>query len=256
MTPRFVSGLICSMILLAALPAFGADAGQIDEIYIVAPEWEGATNADGTGLYFEIIKAVYEPMGIRLKHEILPWKRCVLMIKEHKADAFPGAYYTVREGVDDLFPRYPIDTEVTSVVSKKGTVDDWKGQESIAGQKCLWLRGYNYHHYLEVDVDFDEVDAPGKAWELIDAGRFKFYINALADIRDYMSQNKVDKSRYDIHPVIKKNLYLRFANTDKSGKLIEVYDQRIPKLLASGELKALFDKWDTDMIAFEPRDVP
>ncbi len=254
MKPRLVSGSVAILLLLISATASGADAGGIDTIHIVTPAWDGATNEDGTGLYFEIIKSVYEPVGIRLKHEIFPWKRCVLKIKNHEADGFPGSYYFEREGVDDLFPRYPIDSEITSVVFKNGTVPAWKGQESIAGKDCVWMRGYNYHKYLKVKVDFDEVDDHGKAWKLIDTGRFQFYIDALYDIRDYMEKHGIDATRYQIEPVIQKNLYLRFANTNKSKKLIEIYDAQIPKLVASGRMKELFNKWDTDMISFEPRE--
>jgi polar amino acid transport system substrate-binding protein len=241
--------------LVIAFPVSSIASENLETIHIATPEWEETTNKDGTGVYFDIIRSVYEPGGIQLKYEIVPWNRAISLIKTHQADALPGGYFVGnREDVDDLFPRYPIDTEIASVVYKKDTVTEWKGPESLAGKKVLWLRGYNYDNYLEVKVEFDEIDERKQAWRLLDAGRYDFYMDALYDIEAYIDQNNVAVENYKIQPVIYNNLYLRFANTPKSKKLIELYDQRIPELLASGELEQIFKKWNLDMIPFEPRE--
>jgi polar amino acid transport system substrate-binding protein len=244
------------MTLLVGVPAFGADIGDpTDTVHAVSPVWKGFSHEDGTGLFFEIIKTVYEPSGIRLKHENFPWKRCIRMIREREADCVPGDFFTENERGEGIYPQYPIYMEITVAVSRKGAVADWKGQESLAGEKCLWLRGYDYQHHLKADADFDEIDSEENALKLIDRGRYKFFLNELSAIRYFMENNSADKSLYDIRPVIERPLYLRFADTDKSRKLIEIYDRRVPEMAASGKMKAIFDKWDADMCPFEPRAV-
>lgn len=236
-------------------PVFSMASENLEAIHIATPEWEDTTNQDGTGVYFDIIRSVYEPSGIQLKFEIVPWNRAISMVKNHQADALPGGYFVGdREDVDDLFPRHPIDTEIASAVYKKDKIKDWQGPESLSGKKVLWLRGYNYDKYLNVKVDFDEIDERVQAWKLLDAGRYDFYMDALYDIESYVGQNQVDVEKYGIEPVIYNNLYLRFANTPKSKKLIEIYDQRIPELVESGEMEKIFQKWGLDMIPFAPRE--
>lgn len=238
-----------------SLPVFSIASENLETIQIATPEWEDTTNKDGTGLYFDIIRSVYEPSGIQLEYEIVPWNRALNLIKNHQADALPGGYFVGnREGVDDLFPRRPIDTEIASVVYLKNKAEGWKGPESLSGKRVLWLRGYNYDKYLDVKVDFGEIDERMQAWRLLDAGRYDFYMDALFDIESYIDQNNVDIEKYEIRPVIYNNLYLRFANTPKSKKLIEIYDKRIPELVESGEMEKIFQKWGLDMIPFEPRE--
>jgi len=249
----FMAGVLTVLTCLAPVSALGQESGRITTIHIVTPEWEGITRKDGTGLYFDIIRAVYEPVGIQMKHEIVPWKRAILKIRHHQADALPGGYYISREDVDDLFPLHPIDVEITSAVFKKGKIANWEGQKSIAGKRGIWFRGYDYHKYMDAKVRFDEIDEAKQGWNLIDADRYDFYMDALKDIENYIKTHQVDRGRYEIRPVIRKPLYLRFANTPKSKKLIGIYDRRISVLSDSGELKRLFDKRGYRFPGFEKR---
>lgn len=249
-----VLGLVLVFGAVVTAPVIAEETGAIDTIHVVTPSWAKATHEDGTGAYFEIIRGVYEPIGIRLKYEIVPWKRAVLMVKQHEADALPGSYFISREDVDDLFPRYPIDMEIMAAGFRKGTVENWEGEKSLDGKRAVWLRGYNYDKYLTVDVMYEEIDKPEEGWRLIDAGRTDFYINALADMKVNMDELGIDPSQYELQPIHKKNLYLRFANTERSKKLIDQYDARMPELIESGELQRIFDKWGYTYFPFEPRE--
>ena len=44
---------------------------RITFVHLVSEEWTGGTNKDGTGLYWELARAVYEPLNIRLQSEIV-----------------------------------------------------------------------------------------------------------------------------------------------------------------------------------------
>ena len=72
------------MALLSAVPVSG---GEIKTIHIVTPAWPDQTNEDGNGLFFDIVRSIYEPAGIKMKYEIVPWKRAELMLNSNRADA-------------------------------------------------------------------------------------------------------------------------------------------------------------------------
>ncbi|MFW6241724.1 MAG: hypothetical protein ACOC98_14105, partial [Thermodesulfobacteriota bacterium] len=75
-------------ILFAGLLAFStAWAAAPEAIHIITPEWEGQTNKDGTGLFFEIVRGACEPAGIQVVYRFAPWKRCQETVKKGKADA-------------------------------------------------------------------------------------------------------------------------------------------------------------------------
>ena len=63
------------------------------------------------------------------------------------------------------------------------------------------------------------------------------YIDALIDVDPYIKQHHIDMSPYRIEILYSRNGYMEFARSQRSEKLIEIYDTRIRELLNSGELK-------------------
>lgn len=233
--------------------AFAQSDSSIAVINIATPAWENVTNEDGTGLYFDILRSVYGPDGIALTFQIVPWRRAVEMVKQHQADALLGGYYIHPEKGGDLFPIYPIGGEVLAALSRKGAVSQWEGYQSIAGKVVVWIRGYNYHRYFDVHVNGREIDQEEQGWKLVESGRADFYVENINFLNRYLRNSGIDRAGFDIHMLSSKPLFARFANTKKSEKLIEIYDARMPVLIASGEIEKLFKKWGYPYPPFAPR---
>jgi len=241
-----------AIIVILSLCCIGSAAGHdIKNIKIVTPEWEDCTHKDGTGLFFEIVRNVYEPEGIRVEYEFVPWKRAVYIVEEtKKADA----YLSRMKDSDHLAPYYPLWVEYAAAVFRKDNITEWKGIATLSGKSAVWMRGYDYHTEKRIaDVKlkrWDEIDEPKQAWELIEKGRYDFYIDTLLDIEQYVRKNKVDMvETYRIETIWGEPSYMIFAKTLKSEKLIEIYNRRIIELFKSGELKKIFNKWN---IRFDP----
>jgi len=249
------TGLACVLILFSFWYAHAKEDQALNSIQIVTPFWENFTNKDGTGLYFEIVREVYEPAGIRMKFRIVPWKRAKKLIYGAKADALLGEY---REA-EFLMPRYPLYVEKTDAVYKKDALPGWEGPKSFVGKRLIWLRGYDYHETLAEELDikqikWDEVDTHAQAWGMIDEGRADFYMDAAVDIQQYIRKNAVKTDQYEIRNVYTNNVYMEFAKTPRSGELIKIYDQRIPELLKNGRLKQIYEKWDMEFPDFKPEE--
>lgn len=246
--------LFALLLLFHLSGALVADAAsEIKTIRIATPVWENLTHKDGTGLYFDLIRMVYEPRGIALDFEITPYKRAQVLIAKGKADALPAAYYDPNYEKNNIYPLYPMDTEVASVVYKKGAISDWQRQSSMKGKKVVSLRGYVYNEYLDVNVEYHEVDRREQAWEMMEIGRMDFYMDARGDLNAFLQNHKIDLARYAIQDVLHKKLYLWFGKNDRTRELVKIYDQRIPELSESGKLKALFEKYQLPMPRFVPR---
>ncbi len=234
-------GQILILLSFNMYSVYGGETNKISTINIVTPEWKGATNKDETGLYIELLHKIYDPVGIKVKYEFVPWMRAVNYIDTKAADAMLGSYKTV----DAFFPNYPLDTEYTAVVHKKDTVDKWNGEKTIEDKSVVWVRGYNYHKYLNVDVDYLEVSKSDQGWKMLMADRTDYFMDSLDLINRYANENNINLANFQIRTVLIKNLYVRFARTQKSKKLIRIYDNRMKELIKSGEIKKLFTKWDS-----------
>ncbi len=231
--------LLLSMILAA--PVFGQD---MKTIHVVMQTFPGFTNKDGTGLYFEMIREVYEPVGVKMKYEIFPWERCKVMREKKLTDALLGAG---RVKGRYPMPKYPMSVSYDTVVFRKDRIKEWKGPESLRGKRVLWVRGSDYNKYPElanVKMEWDEINSIQEAWKLLEIGRYDFYIEMLVDIKSYVKDNNIDTSPYQMETISGNEVTLWFADTEKSKELIDIYDRRIIELFKSGWLKKLFEKWD------------
>ncbi|GBC62113.1 ABC transporter substrate-binding protein [Desulfonema ishimotonii] len=238
---KFISVLTLAIALLMTTSAFGE---KITSIRIATPSWESQTNRDGSGLIFDIVRSVYEPVGIKMDYKLVPWKRAEAMLSSNRADAMLSA----RKRKDRLTPEYPMWTEYTAAVFRKDNITAWSGIKTLEGRKAIWLRGYDFHTDDKMKPVYlkwwGEVDAYAQGWSMLDKGRTDFFIDALVDINQYIKKSRVDMSPYRIEILWGEPSYMSFAETGKAEKLMKIYDKRIIELFKSGELKKLFDKWD------------
>ncbi len=86
------------------------------EIIMASEEWTNATNRDGTGLYWDIFRAVYEPVGIKTKFIIQTYNGSVKLVKKNRVDAAVGIYPDPIQGA--LFSQYPFVKDYVLVLFK------------------------------------------------------------------------------------------------------------------------------------------
>ncbi|WP_207681881.1 substrate-binding periplasmic protein [Desulfonema magnum] len=237
------TGFILFLTLSLSAFAFGQD---IKIIHVVTPSWEGFTNKDGTGLFFDIVRKVYEPVGIKMKHEIVPWEHAETMVGSGKADAMLSVAVQ-NIGKEMLAPKYPMVIEYTVAVFKKSKIGEWRGLETLGGRQAIWIHGYDFHknpNIRGIKLKWSEVDTHGQAWDMLKKDKTEVLMDALAGIEYYIRKNNIDFTPFGIEPLWGEKMYMAFSKSERSEKLIEIYDKRIMKLVNSGELKKIFEKWD------------
>lgn len=130
-------------------PEFQFQRNQIKNVNIVAPEWEDYTNKDGTGLYWDILETIYARQDIKLKPSIVSWNRALKMVTKYQIyNAIVGKYLDSEEPL--LFPKYPIDVEYLSVLSKNSS-EAFVNTCSLTGKRVGWLKDYDLIPEEEID---------------------------------------------------------------------------------------------------------
>ncbi len=124
-------------------------AEQVSEIKVVSEAWNNSTNKDGTGLYWDIIRQVYEPAGVAVTLETTGYARSVALVKKHKKDAWVGSYIDEEEGV--IYPKAYFDADVVAALFVPKNSSTWKGENSLSGKKVGWIKGYELHEYLDAE---------------------------------------------------------------------------------------------------------
>ena len=212
---------------------------------MVAPEWEGYTNKDGSGLYWDIFKAVYEPEGIKVKTKTVPWNRAMKMVSKYRTyNAIVGEYRDTEEEV--IFPIFPIDVEYLSVLSKNKKDFKWDGLKSLKGHTIGWIKDYEVIVESQRDFKLKEFRNIEQGIRLLNSGKIDFLIDDWDEIAAAMQENKMNNDDYTVNEMPEgKDIYAAFSIDNLSRELIEIYNERIPDLVASGKLAAIYKKWDT-----------
>lgn len=226
-------GSICSTAMAGNIPS---------EIIMASEEWTNATNRDGTGLYWDIFRAVYEPVGIKTRFIIQSFNGSVSLVKKNRVDAAVGIYPEMIEGA--LFSQYPFIKDYVLALFKKNRVSQWNGQKTLQDKKVAWLKGYAYDKYLEVPVVKEEFDRRENILLRLDQNNIDFFIDSRNDMESVLNQGIIEVSRYTVETVLELDRYLVFANNPKGKTLKEIFDHRFPSLVQSGEIEKLSAKWN------------
>lgn len=222
------------------------DREHIKKISVVAPYWEDYTNVDGTGLYWELMKAIYEPIGIKVKARNIPWNRAMKMVARYRTfNAIAGEYLETEE--DLLFPNFPIDVEYMSVISLLDT-GEFEDYYSLSNRKVGWIKGYDVIPEEDRDFrlkEFRDIDAGMK---MLISGKIDFLIDESDEVEKALETSTLTED--DIHwgdLPSGTDVYMGFSNDNLSRELIDIYNQRVTELMRTGEIEAVYKKWKITM---------
>ncbi len=96
---------VYAVVLAEPSTGLGQDR-KINNIQIATPQWDGQTNKDGTGLFFEIVKRIYEPEEIKVDVVFCPWKRAQSRVSSGKSDAMLCVWREHAAQQKQLIPQY------------------------------------------------------------------------------------------------------------------------------------------------------
>ncbi|MDP9784908.1 substrate-binding periplasmic protein [Pseudomonas fluorescens] len=236
-------GLSRALLLLLCLGAcVGAGVAESaplpGKVRAASEEWADYTQADGQGMGWDILRAVFEPEGVKLEIRSVPYTRSTGLVQRGEVDVQVGAYRDESEGV--LYPQwhYDVDHIYALGLASKPTPT----LATIGNYRLVWMRGYDYNNYLPNIRRFNEIHRSVGILSMLVHERADFYIDALMEIQDVLS--KADNpQQFKLSPLINLPLYLGFANTENGRALRELFDQRMEVLVKTGQLKPIFERW-------------
>lgn len=230
---------VMALALLLSLGAQTALAAPPAQIRLASEVWIDHTNADGSGMAWDIFRAVFEPVGISLKIHSVPYTRSVGLVQRGGADAFVGSYHNeIQEGV--FYPRWHYDADHISAL---GLADAPPvSLQNVGTFRLAWVRGYSYEKYLPHLNQYQEVYRRDGILSMLEMKHVDFYLDARTEV-DEVIKEADDRSRFRITELTQLPLYLGFANTADGHALAEVYDTRMDQLVKDGSLRLIYERW-------------
>lgn len=223
--------------------SFAFKRGQIKTINVVAPMWEEYTNADGSGMYWDILRSIYSTAGIKLKPSIVPWNRAMKMVTKYQIyNAIVGEYLDSEEAL--LFPKYPIDVEYMSVLAKKSAMD-WQGVESLVGKRVGWIKDYDVIKEQDRNFTLREYRTTEQGIELLNSGKLDYIIDEWDELAIVLKGKNLAIENYNMNEMPEgTDVYVAFANNAISKVLIEIYNEQAALMVKDGRMQAIYKKWE------------
>lgn len=210
-------------------------------IVVLTSQWEGYTNPDRTGLYFDVLNEVYGKDSYTFNY--YPWKRAQTNFAQDQGDLLLG------EASDKeycLYPERPLDADFFSAFHLSGKNPKWPGVAATKGRRLGWVRGYDINVFSPGVVATNEVESLEQGAKMVLAGRLDFFIDYDQDLKDYLAKNKLETLGALVSPtdIAGDYIYLCFHKSERGQQLRDRYNQKIKALSKSGALKKIFIKYN------------
>ncbi|MBB1520491.1 substrate-binding periplasmic protein [Aquipseudomonas guryensis] len=227
------------VLLFFGLSTVQAEESELTEIRLVSEHWTGHTNPDGSGLAWDILRQVFEPAGVRMNFQIVPYTRSIGLVQRGEADAWLGSY---RDEVTEriFYPRWHYDSDQISALGLAS--QPLPTLQTLGSYRLAWMRGYDYQNYLPGLGKFQEVERRSGILHMLERGHADFYIDALTEVEDVI-RTAAQPERFRITELTRLPLYPGFADTARGKALAQIYDRRMAELVQSDALRPLFQHW-------------
>lgn len=173
------------LVLLVALSCCCVRAAepqaQPRHIRIASEVWSDYTEANGEGLGWDILREVFEPLGVTIERCSVPYTRSVGLVQRGEVDAHMGAYRDESPGV--LYPRWNYDTDHIYALGLASNPE--LSLATIASYRLVWVRGYKYQDYLPNVRRYNEIRRRIGILPMLLYSRADYYIDAQTEI-DYV----------------------------------------------------------------------
>lgn len=264
MTPQFListlSRLFCSVLLglILLMPtAFPASAATSKTIVFGGnqdyPPYE-FYDKDGnpTGYNVELMKAIGDVMGIKVKFRLGAWVEIRKALDKGEIDALQGMSYSDGRARDFAFS-LPHTMVNHSVFARKGTppvdsIYDLKGKEVAFHNKGF------VHDYLvekQIDANYILTDTQASALRLIASGKHDYAVVASLPGAYIIKEHKLT----NVVPINRSIASVKYCIAVKKGneELLAKLNEGLAILKQTGQYQAIYDKW---LGVLEPAPVP
>ncbi|MBN1983029.1 MAG: transporter substrate-binding domain-containing protein [Chitinivibrionales bacterium] len=219
-----------------------AQETAITEVIIASDTWKGVTNADGSGLFFDIFRMVYTAYGIKVQTHNVSYNRSIEEVKTKKADLWLCSFMNEQDFA--LYPKWHFSQDAQYALFKVDKLKEWNGVESLRGKRVSWLFNYNYDKYINIPMKKHEVYEKKFVIPMLDNNRIDYFINNQNELLAHIQEEKIDTAKYCMRIIVYLRIYPGFANNERGKKCLELWDSQMESLHTSKKLRDLYAQYN------------
>ncbi len=211
-------------------------------IKVVAEVFPPATNADGSGRQFDMIKAIYQPLGYQIDISVFPYKRAKKLVESQQADIMVGVLYDDSSAM--LYSRLPIDADRLVVIYPKSHNVQWQGLDSLRDKHLSVIAGLTQpvkSSLPDIPYQMNDVNTREQAFKKLLFGRTDFLIDCqcgylLDEVAKY-------REHFDTQMLDFLKIYIAFADSKTGRELKSLWEQHFLSFINSSLAHDIYQRW-------------
>lgn len=243
-------------LILLALCAVSYFTAGAQPLVWVSPDWEtneSATNTSTKNLVFDILNAIYEPLGYEILHQQFPIKRAKKMLQSGEVHLI-GATRSIH---DFAIPHYPIIYQSDLVMYRRDRIDLSAGADGLQGLFGVWPALKNSmltERYPFLDGMAVESSAEAFSLLVTEERPIDYYIDTSGRMAVTMetSFSRYEPGDFTVMQLSAEPQFILFARTTEGVLLRKLFENGIKALYCSGDLLEIYKGWSTPMPDISP----
>ncbi|WP_425098784.1 substrate-binding periplasmic protein [Tropicibacter sp. S64] len=246
---------VCAVVA-ACFAAAAAPAEDITDVLHATPEWTGFTDADGSGIYNDLLNEIFGAKGITVHRQTVPMNRAVALVERGEAD-FTGGF----RRDDRNFADVPIYETTFAAMYRKDSGLSLHSPEQLKDLRVATAPQVS----ATLGEDLNEVDSRSQAAKLLVSGRIDAYVDLRLPLEKFRATGEANldvanasDTRFDIDPddweistIASTRLYMLFPDTPRGNQLREIYEAGTRELAKSGRLAELYTHYGLEIPTVE-----
>ncbi len=227
--------------LLCLLPQIAI--AEVKSITLAGSERFNYNNVDKTGLYWDIINAIFTEKGVTISYQNLPYLIAAQQVSEKKID---GAFvYAKQPPRNVLYSEQPMDHITLVALFKTDRNPDFKGMPSLEKKIVAIYKGYDFESMMGVPFTKNSFTELETGLKKVRDTYADFLIDYEEDIKVASEAAFLDLSTFSMKPVIDFDVYFIASDTPQGKEVMDMFNKGMKELVSSGKLEKMRDKWTT-----------
>jgi len=212
-----------------------------EKISLCSLERTGLSEADGTGYYWDVLRATFKIEGYDVDQTTAPFLRCLREVQYKRIDGVVAVFKTAERSKSLFYPKDRLGVNISGLTFlKENSINNIEDVKSPVGI----IRGYDFSDWIPSEINKLSVNDTAQGIKLLKAKRIKYFADDLQDVDLSMKKNGIQKELFSQKMFDTKDLYTAFTKNARGEILARAFSSGIRKIHKNGTLEKLVNKYD------------
>jgi ABC-type amino acid transport substrate-binding protein len=198
------------------------------------------SEADGSGYYWDLLRAVFESEGIDLKNTAAPFTRCLHELEGKHIDGAVAVFKTPERSEKFTYSKSRLGYSSYGLIYLKGT--PFNSIDDVTGGVGL-IRGYDFSAWLPSKLNLVNVRNIPQAIRMLKLAHISYHADDIQDIVNALNKMQENPDKFVLKTLYINDLYLPFRKDERGQMLADKFDSGLRKVYENGTLAELTEKY-------------